>query len=127
VKYFELTNHTQEVLDTIHNFIGEPNYEYDLKNIKQTTWEYDGIYNYKFLHKIREGEIKFKKGDFQLEPKFISAINERFVALNKLVLEGDYSALLNLPPVEIQNTESPESNLVKPAEPEVKKNPFQVS
>lgn len=100
IKYYELTNHTQQVLDIIHEFLGEEKFEYDLLNVKQTTWEFDGIYNYKFLHQIREGEIKWKKGDYKLEDKFIHAINERFAPLNKLILEGDPTFLLNLPPME---------------------------
>lgn len=109
IKYFDLTNNTQMVLDAIHDFIGEPRHEYDLKNIKQRTFEWDGIYNYKFLHSIREGEIKFKVGDYKIEDKFANAINERFAPLNKLILEGDVSALLNLPPMQPQeqvNTET---------------------
>lgn len=99
IKYYDLTNDTQKVLNTIHNFIGETPYEYDLQNIKQSTWEFDGIYNYKFLHQIREGEIKWKRGDYKMENKFIAAINERFVALNSLVLNDDPTLLLNLPPL----------------------------
>ncbi len=102
IKYYDLTNHTQEILNAIHQFINEPMYEYNLHDIKQTTWEFDGIYNYKFLHKIREGEIKWKKGDYKLEDKFINALNERFAALNKLILEGDPSMLLNIPPMQPQ-------------------------
>lgn len=136
IKYYELTNHTQEVMDAIHNFIGEPPYEYDLKNIKQSTWEYDGIYNYKFLHKIREGEIKYKRGDYQLEPKFVNAINERFIALNKLVLENDYSILLNNPnlinPNDNMSVEKPieggnnNNDSIFSQEPHLKRNPFHV-
>lgn len=115
VKYFDLTNDTQKVLNSIHDFIGEPRYEYDLKNIKQTTWEFDGVYNYKFLHQIREGEIKWKKGDYRLEDKFVAAINERFLPINKLILEGDASMLLNLPltqnnPVSAEEQVSKDSN-----------------
>lgn len=109
IKYYELTNMTQQTLDIIHDFLGLPKFEYDLKNVKQRTFEYDGIYNYKFPHVIREGEIKFKRGDYQIEEKFVHAINERFAPLNKLVLEGDYTALLNLPPLETQPNQSEQS------------------
>lgn len=95
VKYLDLTTEPELTLNTIHKFIGEEPYEYNFKNVKQSTWEWDGIYNYKFLHTIRQGEIKWKKGDYELEPKFIMALNERFFALNKLILEGDANFLLN--------------------------------
>lgn len=114
IKYYELTNHTQEVLDAIHDFIGEPKYEYDLKNVQQRTEEWDGIYNYKFLHKIREGEIKYKKGDFQVDEKFANAINQRFVSLNKLILEGDPSLLLGL---NMSNDQEVKENFTVPEEP----------
>ncbi len=100
VKYFDLANNTQEVMDAIHDFVGQPRHTYDIANVKQKTWEFDGIYNYKFLHTIRAGEIKWKtwkQGDFQLEPKFQAAINERFAPLNNFVIHGDASGLLNIP------------------------------
>src|SRR3972149_2795134 len=53
VKYYDLTNNTQFVMNAIHQFIGEDFYEYDLKNVKQTTYEFDGTYNYKFPHTIK--------------------------------------------------------------------------
>lgn len=110
VKYFELTNEPEATLKRIHEFIEEEYYEYDFKNIKQSTWEFDGVYNYKFPHVIKEGEIKYKRADIQLEPKYIAAINERFLGLNKLIFENDPTVLLNLPPldenqVQNQNTE----------------------
>lgn len=96
IKYYELTNYPKEVMDAVHDFIGEPHYEYDFTKIKQTTYEWDGLYNYKFLHTIREGEIKYKKGDFQLEPKFLQAIYDRFSPLNKFILNNDPQELLNI-------------------------------
>jgi sulfotransferase len=89
IKYFDLTNNTQFVMNAIHEFIGEEQYQYDLTNIKQTTHENDSAYNYKFLHKIKEGEIKWKKADITLPAKYIQAINERFAPLNKLIFEGN--------------------------------------
>jgi len=97
VKYFELTNYTNEVMKMIHDFLGEEYYEYDFKNIKQSTWEFDGIYNYKFPHKIKEGEIKYKKADITLEEKYIRAINETFLPLNKLIFELNPHFLLKTP------------------------------
>jgi sulfotransferase len=102
VKYFDLTSNPKETLAMIHDFLGEENYEYDFKNIKQSTFEFDGIYNYKFPHVIKEGEIKYKRADMMLEPKYVAAINERYLALNKLIFEGDPNLLLNLPPNEQQ-------------------------
>lgn len=94
VKYYDLTNNTQFVMNAIHEFIGEESFEYDLKDVKQTTFENDGTYNYKFLHTIKEGEIKWKKADITLPNKYIQAINERFMPLNKLIFEGDLTELV---------------------------------
>lgn len=110
VKYFELTNNPKETLERIHDFIGEEFYEYDFKNIKQSTWEFDGVYNYKFPHVIKEGEIKYKRADIQLEPKYIAAINDRYQALNKLIFEGDASMLLNVSPPEENNNQNDNNN-----------------
>jgi sulfotransferase len=93
VKYFDLTNHTQFVMDAIHEFIGEESFTYDTKDVKQTTHENDSTYNYKFLHTIKEGEIKWKKADITLPNKYIQAINERFAAINKLIFQGDVTDL----------------------------------
>jgi sulfotransferase len=96
IRYFDLTNNTQATMDAIHEFIGEEKYTYDLKNIKQTTFEWDGTYNYKFLHTIKEGEIKWKKSDVNLHPKYINIINEKYQALNKIMFTGDGSDLLGV-------------------------------
>lgn len=106
VKYYDLTNDTQNTMNSIHDFIGQPRYVYDLQNVKQSTWEFDGVYNYKFLHKIREGEIKWKRGDYQFDPKFVAALNSRFSAINKLVINNDYSELLNSLPVSATEQET---------------------
>jgi len=123
VKYIDLTTRTQEVMNAIHTFIGEPEYAYDLKNIKQTTFENDSTYNYKFLHTIREGEIKYKRADITLPTKYVNAINERYFALNKLILEGDASALLGIPAQQPQTTQEPQGQSQAPANGE-KVNPF---
>lgn len=91
VKYYDLANNTQFVMDAIHQFIEEEPFKYDLNNIKQTTHEDDGMYNYKFSHKIKEGEIKWKQADLTLPTKYIQAINERCMSINKLIFEGDLS------------------------------------
>lgn len=111
VKYFDLTNNPKDTLRSIHEFLGEEWYEYDFKNTKQSTWEFDGIYNYKFPHVIKEGEIKYKRADMELEPKYVMAINERFMALNKFIFDGDPSMLLSLPPApqEEQQNENAEN------------------
>lgn len=100
IKYFDLTNTPDETLKKIHEFLELEKHDYDFNNIRQSTWEFDGIYNYKFPHVIKEGEIKFKRADIELEPKYAMAILDRFMPLNKLIFEGDPSMLLNLPPNE---------------------------
>jgi sulfotransferase len=88
IKYYDLTSNTQEVMDKIHAFIGEDKFEYDLNDIKQTTYEFDGFYNYKFPHTIKEGEIKYKQSDYPLMSKYVERINQRFSWLNDLVLKS---------------------------------------
>ena len=96
VKYYDLTNNTQEVLNQIHDFIGEPRKSYDLTKLKQATFEYDGLYNYKFPHTIKEGSVKFKPADVEFPTKYVNVINNKFAGLNKFVFEGDPSMLLGL-------------------------------
>lgn len=113
IKYFDLTSNPKETLEKIHDFLELERYEYDFSNIRQSTWEFDGVYNYKFPHVIKEGEIKFKRADIKLEDKYVMAILERFLPLNKLIFEGDASMLLNLPqPQQEQqpNSENTEGN-----------------
>ena len=96
IKYYDLTNNTQLVLDDIHDFIGEPRVTYNLKNLKQSTFEYDGFYNYKFLHSIKEGDVKYKQSDVQLPTKYVNVINAKYSSLNKLVFEGNPDSFLGL-------------------------------
>lgn len=124
IKYIDLTTKTQEVMDAIHSFVGEEKNEYDIKNLKQSTWENDGMYNYKFMHRIKEGEIVYKRADITLQSKYVQAINERFFALNKLVLEGDPSALLGIQQEQPQQAQPQEPANQENAEG--KPNPFEV-
>lgn len=94
IKYFDLTNHTQEVLDAIHDFIGEPRVKYDFKKLKQSTFEYDGMYNYKFLHTIKEGDVLYKKSDVELPTKYVEIINNKFAPLNRFIFDGIPDLLL---------------------------------
>ena len=134
VKYFDLTNNTQLVMNAIHEFIGEEPFEYDINNVKQSTFEWDGTYNYKFLHTIKEGEIKWKKGDIDLPIKYVQAINEKFVAINKLIFEGSVAELAGeefanqqvnmiMIPEQTQEFIQPEENSASQSE---KPNPFQL-
>ena len=96
VRYYDLTNNTQMVLDDIHDFIGEPRVTYDFKKLKQTTHEYDGMYNYKFLHSIKEGDVKYKKSDVELPTKYANVIRNKFAGINKFVIEGNPDMFLGL-------------------------------
>jgi sulfotransferase len=89
VRYWDLTNHPQRTLQMIHDFIGEDSYQYDkedFRDLKQTTQEFDGFYNYKFMHTIKEGEVKYKKHDVTLPPDIIEKINHRFTWVNDLAM-----------------------------------------
>lgn len=88
VKYGDLTQGTQQVMNQIHDFVGEEQYQYDSENfanLKQTTNEFDGIYNYKFLHSIKEGSIKHVEHPVKLPQYLIERIDQRFTWVNDLV------------------------------------------
>lgn len=103
VRYEDLTQNTQAVLDHIHDFIGEPRKVYDLSQLKQNTFENDGVYNYKFLHKIKEGGVKFKESDFKIPQRYVDAINERFQGLYKLIYQSNPDLLMGIPPEYIRD------------------------
>jgi sulfotransferase len=96
VRYYDLTNFPQATMDKIHDFLGEPRNTYDINNLKQSTFEHDGFYNYKFLHTIKEGAIKYKQADVILPPRYVNIVNNRFAGLNKYVFEGNPDVLLGL-------------------------------
>lgn len=68
-----------------------------ISQLKQNTFESDGVYNYKFMHKIKEGGVKYKKGDFQLPQKYVDIINGKFSGLNKFIFEGNPDHLMGVP------------------------------
>jgi sulfotransferase len=94
IKYYDLTNNTQFVLDDIHDFIGEPRVTYDFSKLKQSTIEFDGMYNYKFLHTIKEGGVSYKKSDVELPSKYVDIINNKFAAFNRFIFEGNPNILI---------------------------------
>ncbi len=88
VRYGDLTSGPQLVMNQIHDFIGEDMFEYgknNFKDLKQTTNEFDGLYNYKFSHNINEGEIKYVEHPIMLPEYLIEKINQRFSWVNGLV------------------------------------------
>ena len=90
IRYGDLTLNPQETLNRIHKFLGLENYHYsqnDFKDLKQTTNEFDGVYNYKFPHSIKEGEVKYVKHDVKLPQHIIEKINTRFSWINGLIME----------------------------------------
>lgn len=87
VRYWDLTNEPQKTLNMIHDFLDLPHYPYgqnDFKDLKQTTEEFDGLYNYKFMHTIKEGSVKYKKHVVKLPQHLIDGINTRFTWINDL-------------------------------------------
>ncbi len=87
VDYKQLCTSPQLILDKIHEFIGEPKYQYDSKNfkdLKQTTHEYDTMYNEKFPHTITEGEVKYvERDDISFPEDYSKSIGQRFTWLKK--------------------------------------------
>lgn len=78
LKYQALCEQPQKTLDQIHQFVGEPQFQYDFSQLKQTTFENDGTYNYKFPHSIREGGVSYSPTVIDLPETAIKMINERF-------------------------------------------------
>ncbi len=78
MKYDKLCQKPQEALDELHEFIGESSFQYDVSKLKQSTFENDSNYNYKFLHSIREGEVKYSPTKITLPQPMVNRINDRF-------------------------------------------------
>jgi len=78
VRYDKLCSEPQQTLDMIHQFVGEPTAQYDFTKLKQSTFENDAAYNYKFLHRIREGEVKYSPTKINLPKDAIERIQNRF-------------------------------------------------
>jgi sulfotransferase len=96
-RYEDLTTNPEIVLKDLHKLLDLPEREYDLSQLKQNTFENDGVYNYKFMHKIKEGGVKFKHSDFMLPQKYVDIINEKFKGLNKFVYQGNPDELIGVP------------------------------
>lgn len=89
VRYGDLTMNPQMVLNQIHDFLGEDHYPYGengFSDLKQSTFEFDGLYNYKFMHTIKEGGVDYKKHENILTPDLIEKINHRFSWVNELAM-----------------------------------------
>lgn len=89
VRYDDLTMNPQLVLEQIQDFLGEERYLYNINNfrdLKQSTFEFDSFYNYKFMHTIKEGVVEYKKHENILTQDLIDKINHRFTWVNDLVM-----------------------------------------
>ena len=101
VRYWDLTNNPQKTLERIHDFLGEDSYQYDandFKDLKQSSEEFDGLYNYKFMHKIKEGEVTYKKHDVNLPQDIIEKINLRFAWVNAMAFGGEENVPQHMKP-----------------------------
>jgi len=78
VRYDALCGEPQRTLDTIHEFVGEEKMTYDFTQLKQTTFENDAAYNYKFSHKIREGSVSYSPTKIDLPKLAVDMISKRF-------------------------------------------------
>lgn len=121
LSYYDLCNNTQQVMDQLHDFIGEDRHEYT-KDLKQTVNEYDGIYNYKFMHKIKEGEIKYSESKIILPQKYIDIVSQTYAPLNNFIINGDIEGFLNI--ILPKNEEKQETSENKVTG--VSKNPFDI-
>lgn len=78
LRYDQLCSNPQATLDQVHAFVGEPQKKYDFSQLKQTTFENDAAYNYKFSHRIREGEVSYSPTKITLPQVAINMINKRY-------------------------------------------------
>jgi len=53
VSYERFTTNPLQTIRGIYAFLGQEPFEHDFQNVKQITWEDDGIHGYKGLHDIR--------------------------------------------------------------------------
>lgn len=92
LKYEHLCQNPQKTLDAVHQFIGEPSSVYDFPQLKQTTFENDAAYNYKFTHRIREGEVKHSPTRVNLPQSAINKIQQRFAWITEKVEKNSYTS-----------------------------------
>ena len=85
--YSKFVANPQKVMDLVHDFIGEERFTYDIDNVKQNTFEFDGVYNYKFLHTIKEGKIEPHTSQNVVQQNMFEYINTRFGWLNEYATE----------------------------------------
>jgi sulfotransferase len=57
IKFEDLSNHPQEIMNIVHKFLGLENYKYDFDNIKQVTFEDDKFHGIYGDHKIKNKVI----------------------------------------------------------------------
>ena len=106
ISYFDLCNHTQEVMNRVHDFIGEGRCEYDVSNLKQSTFEFDGFYNYKFMHTIKEGEIEYSETKIILPQKYIDIVGQKYAPLNNFIFNGDVEGFLGITIPKTENVQN---------------------
>ena len=87
----------------------------------QTNHEYDGFYNYKFMHKIKEGKIEYSETKLILPQKYIDIINNRYAPLNNFIFNGDIEGFLD---IILPKTEEPTPEVEVTDEVSKVKNPF---
>lgn len=85
VKYENLCANPIKELNKIHDFVGIDKYNYKLKKLTQSTKEFDGMYNYKFKHKIRTDKIENQSDSIIYPNKLITEIDKSFSWLNEFV------------------------------------------
>jgi len=83
--YNAFVREPQKLMDKMHDFIGEERFAYDVDNVTQNTHEFDGVYNYKFLHTIKEGKIEYHPSQNVIQENKFEYINTRFSWLNEFV------------------------------------------
>jgi len=85
IDFKTLLKNPQNVFDHLHQMIGEEPYEYQMHDIKQSTHEFDGMYNYKYPHTIKEGPVENTQTKIILHPKYIKLVQNKYKNFIKFI------------------------------------------
>ena len=94
--YNTLTSNPNLVMESLHTLIDEPKYDYPIYDMKQSTNEFDGIYNYKFPHTIKEGAIEKIKSESTLHPKYVHLITTKYSKFIEFMETHDQNLIVQL-------------------------------
>ena len=86
IPYRRLCQEPQKQLDRVHAFLGLPPFTYEPNNVKQVTWEDDGLYGFTGLHEIRPQVVQYEGEPWKgvLPDKLLNQLSKEYADINKL-------------------------------------------